>query len=295
MINVFNSIEDGIFTYEINAGENFDDSLSIVSAGEIVDAIAAGKAAIRKIRREMAAIAATTDSIERQFNDAFQILDDGMSTLIGTPLALASQLIQLTKLPAQASSNIQAKLDSYKNLLDSFTQGPANQFESGLDSKANNSFSFSNLVASATIISSIESTISETAIYATREQTILAIESLIDNFDTYVLWADENRENLIQGVLPTRKPGTNDMIDTGESYQYLQGVFALANGRLTDIVFSALQERSIKLTHDRSLLDFAAEYYSEIDNQLDFIIESNNLTGSEILELPKGREMVYYV
>ena len=32
-----------------------------------------------------------------------------------------------------------------------------------------------------------------------------------------------------------------------------------------------------------------------IDENLDFLINSNNLTGSEILELPRGREVVYYV
>ena len=40
--------------------------------------------------------------------------------------------------------------------------------------------------------------------------------------------------------------------------------------------------------------DLDAELYGSVDDRLDFLIESNGLTGSEILELPRGRAIVYY-
>jgi len=59
--------------------------------------------------------------------------------------------------------------------------------------------------------------------------------------------------------------------------------------------FSLKQERSIVLDRARTIVDISAELYGEVDAQLDFLINSNNLSGSEILEVPKGREIVYYV
>lgn len=295
VVNVQNSIEDGLFAYEVAQSENFGDSISAETPSEQLGLIDSAKAAIRKVKREMAAIANATDEISRDFNNLFDIIDDSIDILIGTPTLLAGQLIQLSKLPARSQSSIGAKLESYRSLIDSFVSGPSNQFQPGNDSENDNSFTVNNLMASVAVTASIESTISEFSVYSTRTQIIAAIERLIDSFNSYVDWSDDNRERLIQGVLPTKEPGTNDLIDTGEGYQNLQDIFSLAAGRLTEIVFTALQERSVRLTRDRSLLDFAAEFYGEIDTELDFIIESNNLSGSEILGLSKGREMLYYV
>jgi len=44
------------------------------------------------------------------------------------------------------------------------------------------------------------------------------------------------------------------------------------------------------------VIPLVAELYGEVDAPLDFFIRSNNLTGDEILlEIPKGREIVYYI
>jgi len=49
------------------------------------------------------------------------------------------------------------------------------------------------------------------------------------------------------------------------------------------------------LSRDRTIIDLVGELYGNIDDELDFFINSNNLSGNEILELPKGKEIVYYV
>jgi len=70
---------------------------------------------------------------------------------------------------------------------------------------------------------------------------------------------------------------------------------ALTAGFLVEISFNLKQERRIILTRNRSIIDLVAELYGTVDDQLDFLISSNDLSGSEILEVPKGREIVYYV
>ena len=55
------------------------------------------------------------------------------------------------------------------------------------------------------------------------------------------------------------------------------------------------QERSITLDRARTIIDLCGELYGSVDDNLDFAINSNGLTGSEILELPRGFDFVYYV
>lgn len=295
------------------AASLFDRVLSIISANEITAFIASAKSGLRKIKKTMAKIASATASIERTFNDLADLVDETITTLVGGPLLIAFQLMALIRLPSQTISSIQAKLDAYQNLLNSMIEGPSNQFEQGLDSQAGNAFAISNLITSTAVLASIESTISDGAeaeaagsivavaeitpseIFTTRSQTIESIEILDASLTQYIDWSDTNREGLVITALPTRKDGTNDLIDTGEAYQKLLEVFSISQGRLTQIAFTALQERSVILDRDRTFIDFAAEFYGQLDEQYDFIINSCKLTGAEIIELKKGRRMVYYV
>ncbi len=85
-----------------------------------------------------------------------------------------------------------------------------------------------------------------------------------------------------------------DIVDTGETYQQLQQSTALSAGFLVELSFTLAQERRIVLGRARTIIDLVAELYGEIDTQLDFFIDTNDLSGDEILELPAGREVVYY-
>jgi len=88
---------------------------------------------------------------------------------------------------------------------------------------------------------------------------------------------------------------TKPEVDDGTMYQQLQEAVALVAGYLVEVSFTLKQERSIVLETPRSIIDFVAEFYGEVDEQLDFFINSNNLTGSQILELPRGFTALYFV
>jgi prophage DNA circulation protein len=285
-----NSMVNGSNAFSSSAAEGYEDGLSIDTAPETTGYIDSAKAGLRKIKRAMA----------QEFNDLANLAEETIDTLVGGPLLIATQLIELTRLPGRTAASIQAKLEAYGNLLESLTSGPNNQFEQGLDSQAGNAFLNNNLIASTAVLGSIESTITtddpDAVIFTTRTEAIEAIENLDEKLTAFIEWSDTNRESLVLDALPTREPGTTDLIDTGEAYQDLLEVFSISQGRLTQIAFSALQERSVILDRGRTFIDFAAEFYQQLDEQYDFIIQSNNLTGWEIVnEIPKGREMVYYV
>lgn len=290
-----NAMNEGFTAFSDDAVANYDLSLSVNTAKEVTGYIDSAKEGLRKLKKELAAIAATTAAVERAFNDVVTVAESTIETLVGGPTLIASQLIAITRIPSQASANIQAKLDAYNNLIVSLIDGPSNQFTPYSDSQVGNSFTNNNLLASTAVLAAIESTISEETVFPTRSSAINAIEALDTLFTNYVNWSDVNRESLIQGVSFTREAGTNDLIDTGEAYQQLLNVFSISQGRLTQIAFTALQERTVLLDRDRTFIDFAAEFYGELDLQYDFIIQSNNLSGIELFDIKKGREMVYYV
>lgn len=85
------------------------------------------------------------------------------------------------------------------------------------------------------------------------------------------------------------------MVDTGRSYQTLQEVVALETGRLVRDSFTLALERQYTLNKPRSLIELVAQLTGSVDDQLDTFILNNNLSGSEIIELPAGRTVKYVV
>jgi hypothetical protein len=118
--------------------------------------------------------------------------------------------------------------------------------------------------------------------FETKTEALEAAEEILTQFEDVVAWRDENYQTLGE-------------VDTGGAYQQLQKAVSLTAGFLVDISFSLKQERALILDRDRTIIDLSAELYGSVDDKLDFLINSNNLTGSEILEIPKGREIVYYI
>jgi hypothetical protein len=143
-----------------------------------------------------------------------------------------------------------------------------------------NKFFTSEIYASGYVTGQVASVINHE--FFSKTQALEAAESIIENMQTLVVWRDANYAAIGE-------------VDTGASYQQLQELVAITAGFLVEISFSLKQERTIFLDRPRTIIDLAAELYGEVDGSLDFLINSNSLTGSEILELPEGKEIVYYV
>jgi len=62
------------------------------------------------------------------------------------------------------------------------------------------------------------------------------------------------------------------------------------------VSFSLVPERSIVLDRPRTIIDLCAQLYprDNLDEKLDFLINTNDLSGDELLELPRGRKILYY-
>ncbi len=118
--------------------------------------------------------------------------------------------------------------------------------------------------------------------FDTKGGALFAADYILNQMDAVTVWREANFAAL----------GDTDI---GTAYTALQSAVAFAAGYLVQISFTLRQERAITLVRARTFVDLVAELYGNIDSELDFFITSNELTGSEILELPVGRKIVYYV
>lgn len=223
-------------------------------------------------------IADVQEDIKKRYDAVNDSIRRGMDVLVGDPLTLAWQTVLLVQTPARSAATINTRIDAYGGLIDqiinSVVPTPSN------DSIPGNSFVTNDLYATGYLTSQVLSAVNNT--FETRNDAISVAEVILNTFAGVVTWRDENLTSLF-------------LIDTGGLYQKLQQAVALAAGYLVNLSFTLRQERILILDRDRTIIDLVAELYGTVDSELDFFINSNGLTGSEIIEIPKGREIVYYI
>lgn len=225
-------------------------------------------------------IADTVDSVRSRFNAIRDSIDRGIDILISDPLTLAFQTTQLILAPAKAVAGISARLSAYGDLAQSLISGDGAVVSPGLDSRNSNEFHARDVFASSYVAASVSSIVNNT--FTTKPEAIDAADTVLTLFEDVSEWRDNNFESL-------------EEIDQGAAYQKLQEAVAVAAGFLVQISFSLKQERRIVLDRARTVIDLVSELYGDVDDSIDYFITSNDLTGSEILELPEGKEIVYFI
>lgn len=263
--------------FNITMAEEFGDNIALDTAVSAATFENGYTAILDQVTNGLSPIASATDEVYAEFNAINDSINRGINVLIGQPITLALQTLELTQVPSRAFNSILAKLDAYRNLAASLIYN--NDGTTSISSGASD-FYTKDLYSSAYVTGGVLSAVNTR--FDTRVGAIEAASVILSQFDDVSAWKDENLTAL-------------NLIDSGSAYQQLQKAVALTAGYLVEISFTLKQERRIVLDRARTIVDLTAELYTDIDANLDFLIDSNDLSGSEILELPKGKEIVYYV
>lgn len=224
-------------------------------------------------------IADTQDNVKAKFDAVVDSINSGIDILVADPLTLAFQTSIALQTPARALTDISARLDAYADLASSIFSGDG-AVVGAEGVKASNEFHTRDLFASGYMSATLVAVTNNR--FKTKRDALEAAEFVFDLWDDLVEWRDDNFEAL-------------DEVDTGGAYQKLQEAVSLTVGFLVEISFSLKQEIKVTLDRPHTVIDFVAEVLGSVDEELDFFIFSNDLVGSEILELPRGRDVVYYV
>jgi len=281
-------IEAAVAGFNVAAAQQFKDGIDIATKARKVSTAATVVSALRDVSATLRAVSDATSGVRRSFDDVYRTINSSIDVLIGQPLLLAQQLSNLIQAPANAAAGIQTKLERYGDFAQrtfgskAGTPGttPNAATESALI-KRSNDFRVAHLLGLTAVSGSVLSLIDNE--FATKPEALKAADDMIAQFDDAVAWSDDGFVAL-------------DELDTGESYQALLDAVALCAGFLIQVSFQLVPERQIVLDRNRTIIDLAAELYGNVqDDTLNLIIDSNGLTGSEILELPRGRRIKYYV
>jgi len=291
-----NEIADALDGFDVAAAQQFSDSTDLL--GEINKANIKGT--IRKFLRDVSAVtqsvADATTSVSREFRDAQRLINLGLDTLVGEPLQLALQVSNLIKAPGRALAGIESRLVAYEALatriFGSAAGNPAGALESGSGiaqrrKRIGNDFHAADLFAMNAVSGSVLS-VSNTS-FSSKPQALAAADAMLAQVDAVVAWRDGG----FAALGAVADVGAYQ-VDTGDAFQALQRAAALAAGFLIQQSFTLIAEKRIVLDRARTIVDLSAQLYGSVDDRLDFLIQTNDLTGSEILELPESTRILYY-
>lgn len=284
--NPENEIIAALGLFDVEASQAFAARTDLVGAVNQANAKATILTLLKDVSAALQSVADVTTDVRREFDDGLDAINFGIDVLIGQPLLLAQQISNLIKAPARALAGIQSRLDGYSNLANSIFGSSAGQPElktvtvsvSELTKRRNDAL-IADLYAMNAAGGAVLSTLNNQ--FATKPEALGAADDVVGQFDEVVNWRDGLNATIGE-------------VDQGGPYQQLQEGAALTAGFLVDVSFNLVAERRIVLDRPRTIIDLAAELYGSVDDRLDLLIQSNNLTGSEILEIPRGRTVSYY-
>jgi prophage DNA circulation protein len=292
-----NEILAAVVQFDEGMSKQFSDLSNLRGAINKASGLATFRSFLKKVSAALQNVSDQVASVNRAFRDIQKTVNDSLDVLIGQPLLLARQVCDLVKAPARALTGIESRLDAYSNLAASIFGSSAAKTAERLAAGTallqrrtvvSNDLHISDLFATNAVAGSILA-VTTAGAFATRPEAIRAALELQDQFDAAVAWRDKGFKAV--GSIPDVSVS---QLDTGQGIQALQNALALATGFLVQTSFGLVPERRIVLDRERTIIDLAAELYGQVDGKLDLLINSNNLTGSEILELPRGRVISYY-
>lgn len=294
--------------FNVASSQRFANAMSLGNAVNKTVSKATIRGMLKQVGGALDGVSSSVSSVRREFEELRSTVNLGMDVLIGKPLLLAQQISQLIQAPGRALVGLESRLEGYGALADSIFGSTAGRPGERIDltssllsrrQRVANDFHSSDLFALNAVAGSVVSCTAQPLddagnvvrgpLFTTRPQAVAAAATLLEQLDAVIDWRDG-----AFAALATLPAVGNDQIDTGEAYQAIKQAVALAAGNLVQSSFAFVPERSITLDRNRTIIDVAAQLYRAVDSRLDFLIATNKLTGSEILELPRGRKILYY-
>ena len=221
---------------------------------------------------------------------------------------LAATLIQTARMPAALVTDALAKIEGYATVVDSIIKNVKkdpfgvnaikNQYAAtsvvlgslvascgfGVAQTASKAGSASGSSGGAGSIASGESESgSTTGSFQSRAAVLSAADSVAELFEVYKTYMDS-------------QIAKDAFVDSGEGYSALLQTIASSIQVMQEAAFNLPMTRYIKLGRDRQVIELLCELYGPDGfNRIDEFINDNNLNAEEIVLIPMGREVRYYV
>ncbi|AKU42590.1 hypothetical protein [Vibrio phage H188] len=260
--------------------EEFADGINLESVAEEQSLINEIDDFVGNVEEGLQELVDNVEDAQRFVNDVSNSITNGIDVLIGIPLTLASQCIQLVKSVTNTAGLIGAKLDSYGDMLDDIigddkTTSPTHNNVGQNSVQTQDLFASSNVSATADSILATE--------FETRDEALTAAISVQDSFFEYVEWKERNYASV-------------SIEDEGAGYEALLDHVTKTVGSVIESASSLQRYRNVVLERDMLVLDFAYQYFGTSDSDtVEKVILLNGLDNSDIWTIPRGTLMRYLV
>jgi hypothetical protein len=230
-------------------------------------------------------IAALNEDVNAVFKTISLSLNSNLTDLIDKPLTLASQMLALIKTPGRIIQSFSLRVQGYIELAKQL------RLRGNIASISNDSRN--SLLETRYLLSSSVAAMAETMLLEDFKTKGEALEAALTLQDFY----NENKDFIESEESKFHIDFLNLLLyGDSEENKNLNAIVQLTAANLANLSFGLSQERIIELARERSIIDLAFELYGNIENEtLDLLIESNKLNGEEIILIPRGREIIYYV
>lgn len=237
----------------------------------------------------------TLTDIQKQIDCAISSAESSIDSIIDAPYDTVLSLVTLLQTPGTANQRILNKITGYQTLMSNmikkvdFTDFTISQIN---DMKNVASY---NQMYGAAITIGMASQIMDSS-YTTKSEVITAITILKNTYADYQNYLDDIQRNYL--VEFDNSDGA--FIQNGELQKKLQSMITIISGFIFKIAFSLKTEYIFYTEQPTNMYNIAYEYYPDYlrENEvecLDFIEETNKLSGNELIFIPANRKMLVYI
>lgn len=307
-VAALNELESAIDEYDTTAAETFaelietdsiDDSMQLQSvlktqSNSLFEGISKLASKSSNLKDKMKAL----QKINELKNKAQGVISS-VDKIAANAQELAATLIQTARMPAALVTDVLAKIEGYATIVDSIVK---NVKKDPFGDKAiKNQYAATSMILGSLVAScgfGVAQTASAagsgasgagaedgstTGSFKSRAAVLNAAESVTELFETYKTYMDS-------------QIAKNAFVDSGEGYSALLQTIANSIQVMQEAAFNLPMTRIVKLGKDRQVIELLAELYgAEGFNRIDEFINDNHLNADEIVLIPMGREVRYYV
>lgn len=213
------------------------------------------------------------------FNTANSLISNAASD----PLAAIEAINAMISMPSLLTASVKSRVNSFSDQL-AILHGKVDVILYKDDKKLHQNnggmIIASQCVSAATPI---------TGDYTNRNEVVAIIETIVDDYNQYIEDLDALQTDN-GGDLDSYIPDANALIALNKLLNFtISSLFIIALG--------AKQERTIYTEEDTNLILLAHRFYGlkADDSTLDEIIKNNNIGQNELLQIRKGRKIIFYV
>ncbi len=236
------------------------------------------------------AVAGAVKSVDDEFRSIQHDINRALS-VGASAVEIMSQVNRLIRLPSQIYTSTIAKVQGYANMMDDII----GSFLNTVNPKTNRVAQTNNAIMLQSISTMVTSTVIEASLFTELETrdtagdvidfinvSSLKVEEAVSS--TYQALSDDTVSNI--NITNIFTPDHNTGLELGQ-------IVGQSNGLLIDRSFSLKAKKITILSAPIDALSLAYKLYGTIE-KLEFLIKTNKLTDTEIIEMNVGKEVVSY-